>query len=277
MKLKIMVDSSSGITQDEAARLGIDVFPLRIIFNEKEYLDGIDIMQDEFYEKLTKEEIFPKTSLPNLYEIEKKVKEYLKEGYQVIILPLSKEISGTYSALVSMMEEYENVRVIDTLTTICGLRFLVNEALKLEVDNLDELEIKLCNLQKRIRIIAGIDTLEYLYKGGRLTKTASLVGNVIGLKPLISVIDGKVVVLAKRRGRKHAMQYVLDKFQTSNIDYNYPVYGIYSMNKMNYQELYNALTDEKLRRAVQNYENIAPVIGCHVGPGAYGFVFIDKE
>ena len=153
MKLKIMVDSSSGITQDEAARLGIDVFPLRIIFNEKEYLDGIDIMQDEFYEKLTKEEIFPKTSLPNLYEIEKKVKEYLKEGYQVIILPLSKEISGTYSALVSMMEEYENVRVIDTLTTICGLRFLVNEALKLEVDNLDELEIKLCNLQKRIRII----------------------------------------------------------------------------------------------------------------------------
>lgn len=277
MKLKIMVDSSSGITQDEAARLGIDVFPLRIIFNEKEYLDGIDIMQDEFYEKLTKEEIFPKTSLPNLYEIEKKVKEYLKEGYQVIILPLSKEISGTYSALVSMMEEYENVRVIDTLTTICGLRFLVNEALKLEVDNLDELEIKLCNLQKRIRIIAGIDTLEYLYKGGRLTKTASLVGNVIGLKPLISVIDGKVVVLAKRRGRKHAMQYVLDKFQTSNIDYNYPVYGIYSMNKMNYQELYNALTDEKLRRAVQNYENIAPVISCHVGPGAYGFVFIDKE
>lgn len=272
-----MVDSSSGITQDEAARLGIDVFPLRIIFNEKEYLDGIDIMQDEFYEKLTKEEIFPKTSLPNLYEIEKKVKEYLKEGYQVIILPLSKEISGTYSALVSMMEEYENVRVIDTLTTICGLRFLVNEALKLEVDNLDELEIKLCNLQKRIRIIAGIDTLEYLYKGGRLTKTASLVGNVIGLKPLISVIDGKVVVLAKRRGRKHAMQYVLDKFQTSNIDYNYPVYGIYSMNKMNCQELYNALTDEKLRRAVQNYENIAPVIGCHVGPGAYGFVFIDKE
>ena len=226
MKLKIMVDSSSGITQDEAARLGIDVFPLRIIFNEKEYLDGIDIMQDEFYEKLTKEEIFPKTSLPNLYEIEKKVKEYLKEGYQVIILPLSKEISGTYSALVSMMEEYENVRVIDTLTTICGLRFLVNEALKLEVDNLDELEIKLCNLQKRIRIIAGIDTLEYLYKGGRLTKTASLVGNVIGLKPLISVIDGKVVVLAKRRGRKHAMQYVLDKFQTSNIDYNYPVYGL---------------------------------------------------
>ena len=74
MKLKIMVDSSSGITQDEAARLGIDVFPLRIIFNEKEYLDGIDIMQDEFYEKLTKEEIFPKTSLPNLYEIEKRLK-----------------------------------------------------------------------------------------------------------------------------------------------------------------------------------------------------------
>ena len=69
MKIKIMVDSSSGITQEEAIKLGIDVFPLRIIFDDKEYLDGIDIMQDEFYEKLTKEEIFPKTSLPNLYEI----------------------------------------------------------------------------------------------------------------------------------------------------------------------------------------------------------------
>ncbi len=277
MKLKIMVDSSSGITQEEAIKLGIDVFPLRIIFDDKEYLDGIDIMQDEFYEKLTKEEIFPKTSLPNLYEIEKKVKAYVQDGYSVIILPLSKEISGTYSALVSMMEDYENVRVIDTLTTICGLRFLVNEAIQLKVDTLDELEIKLRDLQKRIRIVAGIDTLEYLYKGGRLTKTASLVGNVIGLKPIISVIDGKVVVLAKRRGRKHAMQYVLDKFQTSDIDERYPVYGIYSMNETNYHELYDALTEERLRKAVQNYENIAPVIGCHVGPGAYGFVYIEKE
>ena len=172
MKLKIMVDSSSGITQEEAIKLGIDVFPLRIIFDDKEYLDGIDIMQDEFYEKLTKEGIFPKTSLPNLYEIEKKVKAYIQDGYSVIILPLSKEISGTYSALVSMMEDYENVRVIDTLTTICGLRFLVNEAIQLKVDTLDELEIKLRDLQKRIRIVAGIDTLEYLYKGGRLTKTS---------------------------------------------------------------------------------------------------------
>jgi len=86
MKLKIMVDSSSGITQEEAIKLGIDVFPLRIIFDDKEYLDGIDIMQDEFYEKLTKEEIFPKTSLPNLYEIEKKVKAYVQDGYSVIIL-----------------------------------------------------------------------------------------------------------------------------------------------------------------------------------------------
>lgn len=78
MKLKIMVDSSSGITQEEAIKLGIDVFPLRIIFDDKEYLDGIDIMQDEFYEKLTKEEIFPKTSLPNLYEIEKRSKHMFK-------------------------------------------------------------------------------------------------------------------------------------------------------------------------------------------------------
>lgn len=83
--------------------------------------------------------------------------------------------------------------------------------------------------------------------------------------------------MAKRRGRKHAMQYVLDKFQTSDIDERYPVYGIYSMNETNYHELYDALTEERLRKAVQNYENIAPVIGCHVGPGAYGFVYIEKE
>ena len=277
MKLKIMVDSSSGISQDEASKLGIDVFPLRIIFENAEFLDGINITHEEFYDRLINSGAFPKTSLPNLYEVEQKVKEYVKEDYQVIILPLSREISGSYSAFKSLMEDYNDVRVIDTLTTTCGLRFLVNKAISSKAKNLDELVEELKNLQKKIRIVAGIDTLEYLYKGGRLTKTASIVANVIGLKPIISVIDGKVIVIGKRRGRKHAIQFIIDKVQEMKIDYNYPVYGLYSMYKENFQELCENFSDNKMKQSVSFIENIAPVIGCHIGPGAYGVAFIEKE
>lgn len=272
-----MVDSSSGITKEEATTMGIEVFPLRFSFNEEEYLDGVDITSEAFYEKLITSGVFPKTSLPNLYQLEEQVKKYEKEGYMILIFPLSKEISGSYAAMQALFEDHINVKVIDGLTTVTGLRFLVEEALKYQDESLDVILQKLMSLRERIRIIAGIDTLEYLYRGGRLSKTSSVLGTIIGLKPIIGVTDGKVVVFSKRRGKKQAMQYIVDYIMNNSPDENYPIYGLYSKDKTNYDALYASLVDTKIQQHIVSVDHIAPVIGCHIGPGGYGLAYVAKK
>lgn len=275
MSLKIMVDSSSGISVGEGKEIGVDVFPLKIAFGEQEYADGVDLTLENFYDRLLNGKEFPKTSLPNLYAIEKQIARYKEEGHTILILPLAKELSGTYAAL----KEYEKasqVRVVDTRTTIGGLRILVEEAKKRESLPLEDLVHHLEALGNRIRILAGIDTLEYLYKGGRLSKTASLVGEFIGLKPIITVTDGRVALLSKKHGRKKAMRSIADRLNEAIIDEEFPIYGIYSYDAENVRIL-EGMIDEKRQKQIARMENIAPVIASHVGPYAYGFVYVERE
>ncbi|MCM1260352.1 MAG: DegV family protein [Prevotella sp.] len=277
MKLKIMVDSSSGITKEEATTMGIEVFPLRFSFDEEEYLDGVDITSEVFYEKLVTSRIFPKTSLPNLYQLEEQVKKYEDEGYTILIFPLSKEISGSYAAMQALFEDHPHVQVVDGLTTVSGLRFLIAEALRYQDESLDVILQKITSLRERIRIIAGIDTLEYLHRGGRLSKTSSVIGTIIGLKPIIGISNGKVVVFSKRRGKKQAMQYIVDYMMNHLPDEHYPIYGLYSKDKANYDTLYGLLTNTSFQNNIIQVDHIAPVIGCHIGPGGYGLAYIEKN
>lgn len=275
MSLKIMVDSSSGISVGEGKEIGVDVFPLKIAFGEQEYADGVDLTLENFYDRLLNGKEFPKTSLPNLYAIEKQIARYKEEGHTVLILPLAKELSGTYAALKEF-EKASQVRVVDTRTTIGGLRILVEEAKKHESLPLEDLVRHLEALGNRIRILAGIDTLEYLYKGGRLSKTASLVGEFIGLKPIITVTDGRVTLLSKKHGKKKAMRSIADRLNEAVIDEEFPIYGIYSYAAENVRIL-EGMIDGKRQKQIARMENIAPVIASHVGPYAYGFVYVERE
>lgn len=275
MNLKIMVDSSCGLDDKEIKALNIDVFPLHIYFDNVEYKDGVDISKEVFYNKLVNEEVFPKTSLPNLALIEDKVNEYTKNNMNVIIITLSSKISGTYSALSSLFCDNKNVKVVDSASTICGMKYLIEEAIKNSDKTLDEIVNILDDLKSRIRIVAVVSTLEYLHKGGRLSKTASISGNILGIKPVISVVDGEVKLIAKKLGKKHVINYISLTHTFDQVDNNYPVYGLYSMNKENYISLYNAL-EKKIQEKISNVYNISPVIGAHVGPNAYGIVYIEK-
>lgn len=270
-----MVDSSSGISVGEGKEIGVDVFPLKIAFGEQEYADGVDLTLDNFYDRLLNGKEFPKTSLPNLYAIEKQIARHKEEGHTVLILPLAKELSGTYAALKEF-EKASQVRVVDTRTTIGGLRILVEEAKKRESLPLEDLVRHLEALGNRIRILAGIDTLEYLYKGGRLSKTASLVGEFIGLKPIITVTDGRVALLSKKHGKKKAMRSIADRLNEAVIDEEFPIYGIYSYAAENVRIL-EGMIDGKRQKQIVRMENIAPIIASHVGPYAYGFVYVERE
>lgn len=164
--IKVFVDSGSSIKKEERDFYGVEVLPLQILLNDKEYLDGENLSMDVFYKSLIEEKLFPKTSLPLLDDAKQRVDECVKEGYDVIILTISSGISGTYNALNMLFEGNTNVRVVDSKTAVGGMKILVREANKYRNETLDFMVDKLNALIPRIRALAVPETLDYLHKGG---------------------------------------------------------------------------------------------------------------
>lgn len=275
--VKIFVDSGSSIKQDEKEKLGVEILPLKILLGDKEYLDGVDLSVDEFYDVLINKNIFPKTSLPSLCDVEERVNECTNNGDDVIILTISSGISGTYNTFRMLFEDNEKVRVIDSKCAVGGIRLLVQEINKYRDESLDFIEKKVNELIPRIKIIAIPETLDYLHKGGRLSRTAKIAGNLMHLKPLIGIdtISGHVKMFGKSIGKKRAMLALVDYLEKTGCDLNYPIIPSYTYNKDNLDELI-ALTDEKYCKVMDEYDNLDPAIACHWGPNAFGYIFVGK-
>lgn len=274
--LRIFVDSGASIKQEEKEKYNVEIIPLKIMINGKEYDDGVDLSVDEFYTELFKKNEFPKTSLPNLVKIEEMVTNYTNLGDDVIILPISSKISGTYNALKLLFEENEKVRVIDSKLAVGGIRLLVNEINKYRDKDIDFIEDKINKLIPRIKIMAIPETLSYLFKGGRLSKTEWLFGSVLRIKPIIGFIEGKVSVLAKKIGLKKAKEYIAEALNELECDEEYEIVASYTYDKKNLDELIE-ITDKKYLPLIKNYDNLDPAIACHWGPNAFGYIFVSKK
>ena len=273
--LRVFVDSGSSIKQDEKEKYQVEIIPLRYIMGDVEYNDGLDITIDEFYDLLINKKYFPKTSLPSLLEAKEKIEQYVKLGDDVIVITISSGLSGTHSALYKMFEGCEKVRVIDSLSAVGGIKILLHELNKHRDESLDKLVERIKNLIPRIKVLAIPETLNYLMKGGRLSKKDWLLGTVLKIKPLITLTKGKVKVESKKIGLKNAMQALakgLDKF---NCDINYPIVPSFTYNKVNLGKLIN-ITDDKYKECMIEYDNLDPVIACHWGPNAFGYIFVTK-
>ena len=273
--IKIFVDSGSSIKKDECEKYGVEILPLKIMLGRNEYLDGVDLSMDTFYHALIEEKLFPKTSLPSIGEADERIRAYLDNGYEVLILTISSGISGTYNAFSQLFSDEPRVRVIDTKTAVGGIRILVTEANKYRDKPLDFVADKVLALIPRIRVIAIPDTLEYLHRGGRLSRTAWVFGSVIQLKPLISLdsSDGGVKVLAKARGKRRAMEMVAGYLNEYNCDPDYPIVPSYTYDSANLDTLIS-MTDEKYIPQMIDYDNLDPAVACHWGPGAFGYIFV---
>ena len=230
---------------------------------------------DFFYSQLIDEGVFPKTSLPSLDETEKKIRKYLEQGDDVIILPISSGISGTYNTFRIMFEDEPNVRVIDTKVAVGGVRILVEEANKYRDKGLDFIEEKLNALIPRIRVAAIPETLEYLHRGGRLSKTAYVAGSLAQVKPLITFENGSVKVLTKAIGLKRAM-LTLAKLVETECDPNYSIVPSYTYSNKNLVDLIK-MTDRKFVTSMIHQDNLDPAIACHWGPNAFGYIFVRKQ
>lgn len=271
--IKIFVDSGSSIKQEEKEKYGVEILPLKILMGDTEYLDGVDLPMDVFYDKLIKEGCFPKTSLPSLEYIEESVTKCVDEGNEVIIITISSGISGTYNAIKMLFNGNDKVRVVDSLSAVGGIRLLVHEANKYLDKPLDFVVEKINALIPRIKVLAVPETLEYLHRGGRLSKVGYIVGSLLKIKPIIE-LRGGVKVATKTIGLKPAVKYMINALE--NCDVNYPIVPSYTYDDTNLDDMISK-TDEVYRNVMTEKDNLDPAIACHWGPNAFGYIFIEKE
>ena len=274
---RIFVDSGSSFKQDELEKYGVELIPLKILIGDKEYLDdGIDLPIDKFYELLESEKQFPKTSLPALDMVEKRVTEYTDKGDEVIIITISSKISGTYNSFNLLFEDNDKVLIVDSMCAVGGIRLIVDFLHKHEDKTLVQLPALLNEFIPHIQIMAIPETLNYLQKGGRLSKTEWLLGSILQIKPTIGFKDGRVRVIAKNRGLKKAMKDVVEKLNELDCDPDYDIIASYTFNKSNVLELIE-MTDEKYKNQIRVFDNLDPAVACHWGPNAFGYIFVSKK
>lgn len=274
--LRVLVDSGSSIKFAEQDKLNVEIIPLRYLMGETEYRDGLDETVDEFYQLLIGKKLFPQTSLPQLDELQSKVTSYVEAGDEVIIITISSKISGTYNAICKLFEGVDSVHVVDSLSAVGGLRLIVEEINRNRNLPVEQILDKVAVIIPKIRVIAIPETLDYLLKGGRLSRKEWLFGSILNLKPLITITGGQVKVASKKIGLRLAMKECADMLKRWNCDVNYPIVPSYTYNAENLEKLI-ALVDEGYRPAMIGYDNLCPVIACHWGPNAFGFIFVAKE
>lgn len=270
--IKIITDSSSNFTQEEAKKLGITVIPLTFIFGSEQYLDGIDMSWEDFYKRLAREKELPHTSQLTEEQIESAVAEAKKQADEVLIMPIASVLSGSMERCRAVAARHENIYVYDTKCTTVMLKSLVLEALANVDKPVGEIIKILDGYRPKLKLYAVLDTLENLRKGGRLSSVAALIGNLLKIKPVIALgSDGKVELVSKQFGIKKGISYIAEKVDVKKIDFTKPVYLIYTGNDEN-SEILNA----KVGAKYSEKSNICPVIGVHIGADAAGIVFAEK-
>lgn len=274
--VRLLVDSGCSIKQEEAEKYNIELIPLKILLDGKEYNDGVDLSMDYFYDALINKKQFPKTSLPSLVDLEDKVNEYTSAGDDVIILTISSGISGTYNAIKLLFEENDKVLVLDSKLAVGGMRLIVDEINRYRNEGFDVIKDKVEKIIPKIRIMAIPETLNYLFRGGRLSKAEWIFGSVLRIKPVIGFKNGKVNVSAKKIGHKKGMEYIADALREFECDPNYDIVASYTYDKKNLDELIS-ITDKKYLPQIRVYDNLDPAIACHWGPNAYGYIFVSKK
>ena len=276
--LKIAADSCSNITIAEAKELGIELIPLTINFDDESYLDEVEMSKKEFYERLVASRTMPKTSQPCPSFFEDLFTRAKESGDEVLFISLSSKLSGTYQTAVQAKERvgYGGVYVYDSEQVGECVAFLVLEALKYKDLPAKEVIAKLDELKKRVRVYAVIDTLEYLHRGGRLSRSVAIIGSLLNIKPVGTMKDGMVNIVSRQRGVLKACNFIRDLVEEDGFDPAYPVYYGYSLDNANCCTLVSKISktpEDDLARA----KNLSPVIGAHIGPNCAYIMYVKRQ
>jgi DegV family protein with EDD domain len=278
--LRILVDTGADYRKEELQEREMEFVPLQVLIGEKNYKDGIDLEREEFYKILTAGEVFPKTSQPSTMDFLEIFEDVKNKGDEMICILISSELSGTYQTAVMAknMLEYEGIYLIDSNTATCAIRQLADYACDLRAlkKSASEIVEAVENLKSRLRIFFLVDTLEYLYRGGRLSKTAATIGRLANIKPVLSLgRDGKVNIQEKCLGLSRAYKAIINHVKAERPDRNFPIYSLYSYGTENTEALEKGMNLEGY--PVDERLQIGASIGTHIGPEAAAVVYVKEE
>ena len=281
MSISIIADSASDISQETAKEWGITVLPLIIRFGDQEYLDGVTLSPEEFFEHLEKEKDFPRTSQITPYTYGEAFRAGLEAGDEVICFCLSSGVSGSYqSACTAAKEAGPGVYVVDTRQFCISEYVLVERAVQLRDKGLAAEQI-VSQIQKemgRVHVMAAFDTLEYLKRGGRLSAMTALAGGMLSIKPILTIEEGSVYILGKARGVKRACDALIEQIKSHGlVDESMPFCFGYTGSSDAFMQQFAV----RFKETFQITKNIPIVkvgatIGAYAGPGAVALGFFSR-
>ena len=274
------MDSTADLVPEIKAR--VYTVPLTVHFGQEEYIDGVTIDHRTFYEKLVESDVLPTTSQATPNDFIEEFEKAKQAGEAAVVITLASKFSGTYQSAVIAASEHENIYVVDGTSAAMGTGILAELAFRLLDAGMSAKEIAdaLEEEKKKIVVVALVDTLEYLKRGGRISKTAAFAGGVLNIKPVISVTDGEIHLLGKARGSKMGNNLLVQEIdKAGGIDFSKPVLlgysGLSDALLLKYIEDSRHIWEGHLREV--RYTTVGSVIGTHLGPGAVVVAFFKNQ
>lgn len=275
MSIRIIIDSTTDIP--ERVLHQVEVVPLTVSFGDEEYLDGIDLSRSDFYRKLEAGQILPKTSQPSPEAFAGVFQRIHEAGDEGVFISVASALSGTCQSAAIAAADYPEISVVDSRNVAVGTGILAEYALLLISRGItrEELTQKLEKKREDICLIAMLDTLEYLKRGGRISKTAALAGGILNIKPVITVKEGEILILGKARGAKKANNLLVELAEKNGVDYSLPILLGYAGTSDELLQNYIHDSRKLWEGHVENleYAQICSVVGTHTGPGAVAAAF----
>ena len=280
MAVKLIIDAGSDLNHAQAEELGVILVPMTIRFGHEEFRSGVDISNEEFYNKLATGKELPTTSQPTPYDFESVYQRINADGDEAVVLCVSSALSGTYQSACIAADGYENcVHVVDTRAVSGGQRILLDYALSLKKygATAGEIAMQLEEKKQDICVFGAVETLEYLIKGGRLSKTAGAVGSVLGIRPVLCLKDGALEVVGKARGPKAAIAMVHKQLETIGVDDSMPLALGYTGDDATVVNPFVAAGGSLWQDQNIPVYNVGSTVGTHTGPGLFLVAFFKKS
>lgn len=279
--VRIITDSAADFEPQELSKLNISCIPLTVRFQEEEYQENVNLTKDQFYRLLDQTKCFPQTSQAAPQVLLDLIEDAKAKGQEAVYITLSSKLSGTYQSAVmaKTISEYEHYHPVDSLNATGGQRVLVEYACKLRDEGKTAAQIIAAveSLRSRIVLYACMDTLEYLYLGGRISQTVYKLGSLANIKPIIRVAEGAIEVPAKAMGMRKGMDTLCKRLELQKPDPNFPLYAMYTGNRSVAETLAEKFGALGYSVSQDRVINVGAAIGAHVGPNACGMVYVEAE
>lgn len=282
--IKILIDSGCDVEEDLAKQLGITVLPFPVRFGDEEYLDGFTLSHRQFFEKLIESSDLPQTSQINEFVYDEQFAALTADGSQVIAITLSSKFSGTHASAVKAAKKYKDkVFVVDSLNACIGERVLLDYCIRLVNQgkmSAEQIVDELNAVKGKIRLLAVLDTLKYLRKGGRISSVTAIAGEMLSIKPVVTVAEGDVKLIGKAIGTKNGHNLLNQLIaKCGGIDFSKPYVLAYSGLSDSILKKYIATSGSLWKSDSQEipYYLIGSTIGTHVGPGGIAVAFFENR